>query len=174
MPLADPTQETIAAIATAFVAGQGGIAVVRISGPDAEEVGKSIVSLPGQQRWESHRVLYGHLFNQKNKQKIDEVLVLLMKGPRSFSGEDVVEIHCHGGLITVQRVLQEILNQPNVRRAFAGEFSQRAFLNGRLDLTQAEALSELISARSSKAAQLAMAGIEGKVHESITALQKNY
>ena len=147
-----PHQQTIAAVATAVAPGQGGIAVVRLSGPAAEVVGRSVVSIPGQQLWVSHRVLYGHVMDESGKERIDEVLVLLMKGPRSFTGEDVVEIHCHGGLMAVQRVLERVLAQPHVRRALPGEFSQRAVLNGRLDLTQAEAISELVAARSRRAA----------------------
>ncbi len=166
------TEETIAAIATAVAAGQGGIAVVRMSGKAAKEVGQSVVSIPGSQVWCSHRVLYGHVLDEGNKEHIDEVLVLIMDGPRSFTGEDVVEIHCHGGLITVQRVLNQVLAHPKVRRALPGEFSQRAVLNGRLDVTQAEAISDLISARSKKAAQLAMAGVDGGISRRITALRE--
>ena len=167
-----PHQQTIAAVATAVAPGQGGIAVVRLSGPAAEVVGRSVVSIPGQQLWVSHRVLYGHVMDESGKERIDEVLVLLMKGPRSFTGEDVVEIHCHGGLMAVQRVLERVLAQPHVRRALPGEFSQRAVLNGRLDLTQAEAISELVAARSRRAAQLAMTGVDGGIQRRITSLRE--
>ncbi|KZR65376.1 MULTISPECIES: tRNA uridine-5-carboxymethylaminomethyl(34) synthesis GTPase MnmE [Prochlorococcus] len=167
-----PPQHTIAAVATAVAPGQGGIAVVRLSGPAAEVVGRSVVSIPGQQLWVSHRVLYGHVMDESGKERIDEVLVLLMKGPRSFTGEDVVEIHCHGGLMAVQRVLERVLAQPHVRRALPGEFSQRAVLNGRLDLTQAEAISELVAARSRRAAQLAMTGVDGGIQRRITSLRE--
>ncbi|KZR68692.1 tRNA modification GTPase MnmE [Prochlorococcus marinus str. MIT 1313] len=165
-------QQTIAAVATAVALGQGGIAVVRLSGPAAEVVGRSVVSVPGQQLWVSHRVLYGHVMDESGKERIDEVVVLLMKGPRSFTGEDVLEIHCHGGLIAVQRVLERVLAQPHVRRALPGEFSQRAVLNGRLDLTQAEAISELVAARSRRAAQLAMTGVDGGIQRRITSLRE--
>ena len=173
MNLALPTDETIAAIATAISAGQGGIAVVRISGPEALSIGQSIVFVPGVKLWESHTVLYGHVMNEQNNERIDEVLILTMKAPRSFTGEDVVEIHCHGGLITVQRVLERVLAHPDARRAMPGEFSQRAVLNGRLDLTQAEALSALIGARSKKAAQLAMTGLDGGIQQRISALRED-
>jgi len=145
---------------------------VRLSGSAAEVVGRSVVSIPGQQLWVSHRVLYGHVMDESGKERIDEVLVLLMKGPRSFTGEDVVEIHCHGGLMAVQRVLERVLAQPHVRRALPGEFSQRAVLNGRLDLTQAEAISELVAARSRRAAQLAMTGVDGGIQRRITSLRE--
>ena len=167
MSLTNPTEETIAAIASAVSPGEGAIAIVKVSGPLAKKVVSTIVRIPGKQEWKSHSILYGYVINQKTKKKIDEVLILIMDGPRSFTGEDVVEIHCHGGLIAVQATLEQILIQPNTRRAFPGEFSQRAVLNGRLDITQAEAIHELISARTQKAAQLAMAGMDGDISNVI-------
>ena len=172
MSVSSSSQETIAAVATAVAAGEGGIAVIRLSGPVAEAVGRSVVSVPGQQLWDSHRVLYGHVMDESGKERIDEVLLLVMKAPRSFTGEDVVEIHCHGGLIAVQRVLERVLSQPDVRRALPGEFSQRAVLNGRLDLTQAEAISDLVAARSRRAAQLAMTGVDGGIQRCINSLRE--
>ncbi len=166
-----PTEETIAALASAVAPGQGGIAVIRISGPCAKKAAQAIVNIPGNKAWKSHTILYGHVVDQKTTANIDEVLILVMDGPKSFTGEDVVEIQCHGGLITVQRVLEEILKQPNVRRAMPGEFSQRAVLNGRLNLTQAEAINDLISAKTKKAAQLAIAGVEGHLNLKINNLR---
>ena len=99
-------------------------------------------------------------------------LVLVMLAPRSFTGEDVVEIHCHGGVIAVQQVLARVLEQPGVRRALPGEFSQRAVLNGRLDLTRAEAISDLVGARSQRAAQLAMAGLDGGIQKKMVVLRE--
>ena len=173
MTLSFPTEDTIAAVATAVSAGQGGIAIIRISGSLAEEVGKSIIHTPGKHIWTSHSVLYGHAINNQTNELLDEVLVFLMKAPRSFTGEDVVEIHCHGGLISVQRILDLILLYPQVRRAFPGEFSERAVLNGRLELTQAEAISDLISARSKKAAKLTMSGVFGHLSNQIRTLREN-
>ncbi len=172
MTTALATDETIAAIATAIAAGQGGIAIIRISGPEAVVVGKSVVTISGNKKWDSHTVLYGHVIDTKNKTHIDEVLVLIMKAPRSFTGEDVVELHCHGGVIAVQQVLERVLAHAKVRRAFPGEFCQRAVLNGRIDLTQAEGISELVGARSQQAAQLAMAGINGGIQLRITKLRE--
>ena len=163
--------QTIAAVATAVAPGQGGIAVIRLSGPQAQAAVQSVTSIPGHQSWESHQVLYGHVLAAASGERIDEVLVLLMLAPRSFTGEDVVEIHCHGGVIAVQRVLARVLEQPGVRRALPGEFSQRAVLNGRLDLTRAEAISDLVAARSQRAAQLAMAGVDGGIQKRITVLR---
>ncbi len=163
---------TIAAIASAVAPGQGGIAVIRVSGPKALAAVAAITLIPGQQPWESHRVLYGHVVAADGLERLDEVLVLLMLAPRSFTGENVVEIHCHGGVIAVQRVLARVLEQPGVRRALPGEFSQRAVLNGRLDLTRAEAMSDLVAARSERAAQLAMAGLDGGVQTKMMALRQ--
>tara|TARA_Y100001968_G_scaffold332299_1_gene389926 strand:+ start:14317 stop:15684 length:1368 start_codon:yes stop_codon:yes gene_type:complete len=172
MDLNFPTDETIAAIATAISAGKGGIAIVRISGPLAQQIGQEIIQISGTQDWDSHKVLYGHVMDKANKEVIDEVLVLTMTAPRTFTGEDVVEIHCHGGVISVQRVLARILEYPQVRRAYPGEFSQRAVLNGRLDLTQAEAINDLISARNKKAAQLAISGISGAITKRINTFRE--
>ena len=167
-----PTEDTIAAIATAVSPGQGSIAVIRISGSSAIEISKNIVHIPGMHNWSTHKVLYGHVTEANQKKYIDEVLILIMKGPRSFTGEDVVEIHCHGGIISVQKILERLLDNPNIRRAEPGEFSQRAVLNGRLSLTQAESISELISARSRKAAELALNGIEGNIQTTIQSIRQ--
>ncbi len=168
-----PDQElSIAAIATAVAPGQGGIAVIRLSGPSAVRSVAAITVIPGQQVWESHRVLYGHVVAAGGVERLDEVLVLVMLAPRSFTGEDVVEIHCHGGVIAVQQVLARVLEQPGMRRALPGEFSQRAVLNGRLDLTRAEAISDLVGARSQRAAQLAMAGLDGGIQKKMGVLRE--
>lgn len=151
--------------------GEGSVAIVRISGPRAEAIGRLLFRAPGLQTWESHRVLYGHVVDPASGERVDEALLLLMKAPRSFTREDVVELHGHGGLVAVQRVLELVL-AAGARRAQAGEFSQRAFLNGRLDLTRAEAIGELITARSRRAAQLAMAGIDGGLQRRLTALRQ--
>ena len=167
-----PSLDTIAAVATAVAPGQGGIAVIRLSGPQAQQAVQAVARFPGQQEWASHRVLYGHVLAADGVERLDEVLVLVMQAPRSFTAEDVVEIHCHGGVIAVQRVLARVLEQPDVRRALPGEFSQRAVLNGRLDLTRAEAITDLVAARSQRAAQLAMAGLDGGIQRRIGALRE--
>ncbi|GCE64928.1 tRNA uridine-5-carboxymethylaminomethyl(34) synthesis GTPase MnmE [cyanobiont of Ornithocercus magnificus] len=164
-------EATIAAVATAVAPGQGSIAIVRISGPKAEATGRAVVRVPGSQSWDSHRVLYGHVLAAKGSERLDEVLLLLMRAPRSFTGEDVVEIHCHGGIIAVQAVLERVLNQPGVRRALPGEFSQRAVLNGRLSLTQAEAISDLVAARSRRAARMALAVMDGGIQARVNVLR---
>ena len=165
-------RQTIAAVATAVAPGQGGIAVIRLSGPDAQQAVREVTCFPGEQPWESHRVLYGHVMAADGVEHLDEVLVLLMLAPRSFTAEDVVEIHCHGGVMAVQRVMARVLEQPGIRRALPGEFSQRAVLNGRLDLTRAEAIGDLVAARSQRAAQLAMAGVDGGIQRRIQLLRE--
>ena len=109
--------QTIAAVATAVAPGEGGIAVLRLSGPDAQQAVSEISRFPGAQLWESHRVLYGYVMAADGVERLDEVLVILMLAPRSFTAEDVVEIHCHGGVMAVRRVLARVLEQPGVRRA---------------------------------------------------------
>ena len=163
--------DTIAAIATAVAPGEGSVAIVRISGSAAEAIGQQLFVAPGSQSWDSHRVLYGHVVDPATQQRVDEALLLLMRAPRSFTRETVVELHCHGGLVAVQRVLELVL-AAGARRALPGEFTQRAFLNGRLDLTRAEAISEMVCSRSRRAAQLAMAGMDGGLQQQISALRE--
>ena len=101
--------DTIAAIATAVAPGAGSVAIVRLSGSAAEPIGRRLFRAPGEQVWESHRVLYGHVLDPASGERVDEVLLLLMHAPRSFTREDVVEFHCHGGLVAVRRVLELVL-----------------------------------------------------------------
>jgi tRNA modification GTPase len=162
---------TIAAIATAIVPQQGSIGIVRLSGDEAVAIAQQLFVAPSQQQWESHRILYGYIRNPQTQQLMDEALLLLMLAPRSFTREDVVEFHCHGGMIPVQQVLQACLNA-GARLAQPGEFTLRAFLNGRLDLTQAEGIADLVGARSPQAAQTALAGIQGKLAHPIGQLRQ--
>ncbi|MGB3559069.1 MAG: tRNA uridine-5-carboxymethylaminomethyl(34) synthesis GTPase MnmE, partial [Geitlerinemataceae cyanobacterium] len=132
--------DTIAAIATAIVPQQGSVGIVRVSGADAVSIARALFDAPGKQVWESHRILYGYIRHPQTQQLIDEALLLIMQAPRSYTREDVVEFHCHGGIMAVQQVLQLCLEQ-KARLAQPGEFTLRAFLNGRLDLTQAESIA---------------------------------
>jgi tRNA modification GTPase len=150
--------------------GQGGVAIVRLSGPQAEAIGRQIFRPAGRQVWDSHRVLYGHVVDPASGERVDEALLLPMRAPRSFTREDVVEVHCHGGLVVVRRVL-ELALAAGARPAEPGEFSLRAVLHGRLDLTRAEAIGQLVAARGRRAAQLAMAGLEGGLQRRIEALR---
>jgi tRNA modification GTPase len=143
---------------------------VRVSGAEAIAIAHSLFHAPGHQAWESHRILYGYIRHPQTHQLIDEALLLIMKAPRSYTREDVVEFHCHGGMIAVQQVLQLCL-QRGSRLAQPGEFTLRAFLNGRLDLTQAESIADLVGARSPQAAQTALAGLQGKLAHPIRHLR---
>ena len=163
--------DTIAAIATAVVPQQGSVSIVRLSGPEAMAIARRLFDAPGRQPWESHRILYGSVRHPKTKQMIDEALLLIMQAPRSYTREDVVEFHCHGGLMAVQGTLALCL-ESGARLAEAGEFTLRAFLNGRLDLTQAESVSDLVGAESPQAAALALAGIQGKLSAPIRQLRQ--
>lgn len=161
---------TIAAIATAIVPQQGSVGIVRVSGSAALKIAETLFRAPGRQIWESHRILYGHIRRPKTQELVDEALLLIMKAPRSFTREDVVEFHCHGGIMAVQQVLQLCLEH-GARLAAPGEFSLRAFLNGRLDLTQAESISDLVGAKSPAAAQSALASLQGKLAQPIRKLR---
>ncbi|MEO0356119.1 MAG: tRNA uridine-5-carboxymethylaminomethyl(34) synthesis GTPase MnmE [Cyanobacteria bacterium P01_A01_bin.3] len=162
-------QDTIAAIATAVVPAQGSVGIVRVSGGESLAIAKALFVPAGNVAWDSHRVMYGQLIDDEGAD-IDEALLLWMQAPRSFTREDVVEFHCHGGIMVVQQVLQACLQQ-GARLAEPGEFSLRAFLNGRIDLTQAESVSQLVGAQSAQAAQLALAGVRGKLAQPIRELR---
>ena len=162
--------DTIAAIATAIVPQQGSIGIVRLSGVNALSIAKTLFHAPGKQPWESHRILYGYIRHPQTHQSIDEALLLIMQAPRSYTCEDVVEFHCHGGIIPVQQVLQLCL-ELGARLAQPGEFTLRAFFNGRIDLTQAESVAELVGAQSPQASQIALAGLQGKLAHPIRQLR---
>ena len=141
-------EDTIAAIATP--AGQGGIGIVRISGKEAVMVADKVLRLQGNRslaQCKSHTVQYGWVINAQDGDIIDEVLVVLMRAPKSYTAEDIVEINCHGGMTVLRGVLQAVLNA-GARVAAPGEFTKRAFLHGRMDLTQAEAVIDIIHAKT--------------------------
>ncbi|PLT47924.1 GTPase and tRNA-U34 5-formylation enzyme TrmE [Paenibacillus pasadenensis] len=164
------TQDTIAAIATAL--GEGGISVIRVSGPQAiASVGGVLRSKQPLAEAPSHTVTYGHIVDPASGEVIEEVLVTVMKGPRSFTAEDVVEIGAHGGLIAVRKVLELVLRQPGLRVAEPGEFTKRAFLNGRIDLAQAEAVIDLIRSKSDRSYTVALKQAEGTLSKRIHALR---
>lgn len=163
--------DTIAAIATAIVPQQGSVGIVRLSGAASVAIARHLFQAPGKQVWESHRILYGYVRHPQTQQVIDEALLLLMLAPRSYTREDIVEFHCHGGIMAVQQVLQLCLEQ-GARLAEPGEFTLRAFLNGRIDLTQAEGITDLVGARSPQAAQTAIAGVQGKLAQPIRHLRQ--
>ena len=166
------TEDTIAAIASAISIGKGGVAIIRVSGKDAINSCKKIVQTKSKYAWKSHRVFRGFIQENKQNKFIDEVLILVMKSPNSFTGEDVVELHCHGGIIIVNKVLKILLSSNSrVRLANPGEFSQRAFLNGKIDLTQAESINQLINASNTRSAELAFSGVQGEIKKKIDGIK---
>ena len=157
--------DTIAAIATA--PGEGGIGIIRISGPKSLEVAEEIFfSMSGKKisEYPARTLIFGNI--KDGDKKIDEVLVAYMKGPNSYTAEDVVEINCHGGFISVKRILELVLSK-DVRLAEAGEFTKRAFLNGRIDLSQAEAVIDVINAKTDKAHEVAENQLDGSLSNRI-------
>lgn len=158
--------QTIAAVATA--PGEGGIAVIRISGNDALKVANQVFS-GDVFSYTTHTAHYGKIVDEAHH-SIDEVLLLVMRAPKSFTGEDVVEIHCHGGSLITRKVLERIL-RAGARAALPGEFSFKAFINGKIDLTQAEAIQELISAKNDRALQTAKEQLQGSLKEKIKFFQ---
>ncbi|MGL5244903.1 MAG: tRNA uridine-5-carboxymethylaminomethyl(34) synthesis GTPase MnmE [Sarcina sp.] len=162
--------DTIAAVATAL--GEGGIAIIRVSGNSALEIvnnifrsknGKNILDM------KPYTMKYGHILDE-NDQVLDEVIISFMKGPRSFTAEDTVEINCHGGVIATNKVLQRVV-QVGARLAEPGEFTKRAFLNGRIDLSQAEAIMDIIVAKTELSMKSAMAQSQGRLSQEINKLR---
>ncbi len=159
-------EDTICAVSTAL--GVGGIAIIRVSGPKSIEVVNSIFKGKNLSTVDSHTINYGHIV--WNKKIIDEVLVSVMRAPKTYTMEDVVEINIHGGIAVTNKVL-EILLLNGCREALPGEFTKRAFLNGRIDLTQAEAISDVINAESENARSLSINQLTGKLSSIIKSLK---
>ncbi len=164
-------EDTIAAIATP--PGEGGIAVIRISGADAENIATKIFArAQGKNgRLASHRLYHGEIHEPQSNCMVDDVLLTIMRKPRSYTGEDVVEIHCHGGAFLSRKILGLALSQ-GARQAEPGEFTKRAFLNGKMDLSQAEAVLDLIRARTDKAAALALTQARGELSKWVHGLRE--
>lgn len=163
--------DTIAAISTP--PGEGAISIVRLSGSEALPILDKIY-VSGKKKLSqvaSHTIHYGHLVDPDTKKEVDEVLVSVMKGPKTFTTEDVVEINCHGGMVVTNQILQLLL-RCGARLAEPGEFTKRAFLNGRIDLSQAEAVMDLIRAKTNAAADLALQQLDGKLTQMITNLRQ--
>lgn len=160
--------ETITAIATAI--GESAIAIVRLSGPEAIAIANCVFTGKDLAGVDSHTIQYGHIKDPGTDTIIDEVLVSVFKAPRTFTMEDMVEINCHGGKIATQRILRVLLAQ-GARMAEPGEFTKRAFLNGRIDLAQAEAVMDVIHAKTEDALKMAVSGVDGKVSQLITTLR---
>jgi len=164
--------DTIAAISTPM--GEGAIAIVRLSGEEAIKIADNIFKSPKSKRLievDSHTIHYGHIIDPATGEIVEEVMVSLMRGPKTFTRENVVEINCHGGLVTVNRVLQLVVKN-GARLAEPGEFTKRAFLNGRIDLSQAEAVMDLIRAKTDRAMNVALGQMEGRLSKLIQKLRQ--
>ena len=163
--------DTIAAISTA--PGEGAIGIVRISGDLAISIASSIYQCGTKQLEEqkSHTIHYGHIVDPKSGEIYDEVMISVLRAPKTFTREDIVEINCHGGIVAINRVLQLVLRM-GARLAEPGEFTKRAFLNGRIDLSQAEAVMDLIRAKTDKSMQLAMRQLDGQLSHLIQNLRQ--
>ncbi|MBY6274052.1 MAG: tRNA uridine-5-carboxymethylaminomethyl(34) synthesis GTPase MnmE, partial [Bacillaceae bacterium] len=164
--------DTIAAISTPI--GEGAIGIVRLSGEKAIEIADRVFRSPSGKKLQdvpSHTIHYGYIFDTKEERKIEEVMVTVMRKPRTFTREDVVEINCHGGLLATNRVLELVLSN-GARLAEPGEFTKRAFLNGRIDLSQAEAVMDLIRAKTDRAMNVALGQLEGRLSRLIKKLRQ--
>jgi len=164
--------DTIAAVATP--PGEGGIGIIRISGPDALDVAGRVFRPAGEREWRAGRfqMYYGHVVDPGTGETVDEVLVSVMRAPKSYTREDVVEINGHGGVLALQRILKLVLGC-GARLATPGEFTRRAFLNGRLDLVQAEAVLDVIRARTGSGLQVALSQLRGALSDRIGAVRES-
>ncbi len=165
------TGDTIAAIATAL--SEAALGIIRITGPEAVAVGDAVFCSKGGRRrlkdFPTHTIHYGFLEN--DGETIDEVMVSILKGPHSYTGEDTVEFTCHGGAVVLQRSLETILRH-GARLAQPGEFTKRAFLNGRIDLSQAEAVMEMIGAKNELARKASLGQLQGTVYTAVTSIRE--
>ncbi|WP_251441717.1 tRNA uridine-5-carboxymethylaminomethyl(34) synthesis GTPase MnmE [Veillonella intestinalis] len=168
------TEDTIAAIATP--PGIGGVGIIRVSGTRCFEIVSSLFQAKGTvplEKRPNRTIQYGHIIDpQKDNEVLDEVLLLIMRGPQSFTAEDVIEIQCHGGIVVVREILKVLLRQ-GARLAEPGEFTKRAFLNGRIDLTQAEAIIDIIEAKSEQSLSVAVKQLDGTLAQLIRTIRED-
>lgn len=165
-------EQTIAAISTAM--GEAGIGVIRVSGEQSLPLVAGLFVRINQKPWDAscaRMLCYGHIVEEQ--ELLDEALVVYMKGPYTYTGEDVVEVQCHGNSISLQRILEALLRR-GARLADPGEFTKRAFLNGRLDLTQAEAVMDVVSARSEEAHRIALQQMQGSIGSAIAQYKQQF
>ena len=162
--------DTIAAISTP--PGEGAISIVRMSGEEAVLIAQKVFSGKDLTQAKSHTINYGHIVDPKTHVEIDEVMVSLMLAPKTFTREDVVEINCHGGIVATNRILQLLLVN-GARLAEPGEFTKRAFLHGRIDLTQAESVMDLIRAKTDRSMKIALNQLDGNLSHLIDSLRKD-
>ena len=162
--------DTIAAISTPR--GEGGISIVRMSGQDSLNILEKIFRAKSKKVSElkNYSINYGHIID--NEHIVDEVLVSIMKAPNTYTREDIVEINCHGGFLVTEQVLQVVLKN-GARIAEIGEFTKRAFLNGRIDLTQAEAVIDVIHGKTEKSLSLSLNQLRGDLRDKIATIKKS-
>lgn len=178
------TDRTIAAISTAY--GESGIGIVRMSGPEAKEIAARVFVPYGRAKdpqnqkqaprkafqFKDRHMHYGHVADPKTGETVDEVLCVFMKAPHTYTGEDLVEIQCHGSMVSLRRIL-ELCLENGAQPAQRGEFTKLAFLNGRIDLAQAEAVIDVIRARTGKSLETAVSQMQGKLSEKVRAVRKD-
>ena len=163
-------EDTIAAVATAY--GEGGIGIIRISGEKSLDILRDIFEFGGETREiQSRRMTYGRIIDKENNSIIDEVLAVYMKGPKTYTAEDVVEINCHGSVVSLRKTLELVLRK-GARMAEPGEFTKRAFLNGRLDLSQAEAVIDVVKAKTDRSFDVAISQLEGGLSLKISEIRQ--
>lgn len=161
--------DTIAAISTPI--GEGGISIVRLSGEDAIKIANKVFRGADLTKAPTHTIHYGHIVDPKTNKVIDEVMVSVMRGPKTFTREDIVEINCHGGIVVTNDILQLLLAS-GARMADPGEYTKRAFMNGRIDLTQAESVMDIVRAKTDKSREVAMNQLAGGLMEKIKAMRQ--
>ncbi len=162
--------DTIAAISTP--PGEGGISIVRISGEEAIDVAKKLYRGKNLDTVASNTINYGHIIDPSTNQEVDEVMLSVMKAPHTYTMEDVIEINCHGGIVATNRILQLVLSY-GARMAEPGEFTKRAFLNGRIDLSQSEAVMDLIEAKTDRSMKAAISQLDGNLSHLIKHLRQD-
>lgn len=161
--------DTIAAVATAY--GEGGIGIIRISGEKSLDILREVFEFHGTDKIINRRMTYGKIVDKDNNQTIDEVLAVYMKGPATYTAEDVVEINCHGSMVSLRKTLSLVLRK-GARIAEPGEFTKRAFLNGRIDLSQAEAVIDVVKAKTDKSFDVALSQLEGSLSSRIIEIRQ--
>ncbi|KRL02168.1 tRNA modification GTPase TrmE [Liquorilactobacillus capillatus DSM 19910] len=162
--------DTIAAISTP--PGEGAISIVRLSGEEAILIAEKVFAGKDLAQVASHTINYGHILDPKTKQEIDEVMVSVMRAPKTFTREDTIEINCHGGIVATNRILQLLLSN-GARLAEPGEFTKRAFLHGRIDLSQAEAVMDLIRAKTDRSMKVALDQLDGNLAHLVKSLRQD-
>jgi len=171
MKVCEPLEDTIAAIATPI--GTGGIGIIKMSGPEAWAVGRHLFHFSGSPKTiQSHHLYHGHIIEPGTHKTVDEVLICFMRGPATYTREDVVEINCHSGFAVLDRIL-ELAIRSGARLAEPGEFTRRAFLNGRIDLTQAEAVLDVVSSKTRRSLHLASEHLKGGLQTIITEMRSH-